>query len=277
MSNRIERFYNVTVQREWDRLAAHRTEFAVTLRVLAGHLPPPPARILDIGGGPGRYAIELCRQGYRVTLVDLAQSNLDFAQHKAHEAGVELAGAIHANALDLRLPDETPFDAVLLMGPLYHLLEEADRRRAVGRALAHLKPDGTLFAAFICRFASIRKCAALAPELLPQYRDLEEGILATGQVILGDDALFTDAYLVHPTEIVPFMESCGLHTLDLIGVEGGVAFVEEKINQLDGDLWEEWVALNVRLGRDPSLHGAAEHLLYVGKITSRPHKDQATS
>ena len=47
----------------------HRTEFAVTKRALADYLPPPPARILDCGGGPGYYAIALTQQGYEVTLV----------------------------------------------------------------------------------------------------------------------------------------------------------------------------------------------------------------
>lgn len=75
--------YDAHPEHEWERLQRHRTEFAVTLRALDTYLPPPPATILDIGGGPGRYAIELARLGYEVTLLDLSQANLALAKDKA--------------------------------------------------------------------------------------------------------------------------------------------------------------------------------------------------
>ena len=114
----IERYYDEQVQREWERMERHRTEFAVTMRALVEYLPPAPARVLDCGGGPGRYAIELARRGYEVTLFDLSAGNLRMAQGKAEEAGVALAGCEQGTATDLsRFPDDA-FDAVLLMGPL---------------------------------------------------------------------------------------------------------------------------------------------------------------
>ena len=74
--NPVEQLYDSDPQREWAREARHRTEFAVTRRALADYLPPSPAAIADLGGGPGRYAIPLTQQGYAVTLVDLSRENL---------------------------------------------------------------------------------------------------------------------------------------------------------------------------------------------------------
>ena len=71
--NPVEAHYDRDPEREWERLARHRTEFAVTCRVLAEHLPSPPGHILDVGAGPGRYAVHLSRLGYRVTLLDLLE------------------------------------------------------------------------------------------------------------------------------------------------------------------------------------------------------------
>jgi 2-polyprenyl-3-methyl-5-hydroxy-6-metoxy-1,4-benzoquinol methylase len=100
-----------------------------------------------VGGGPGRYAITLARQGYRVTLLDLSRENLRLAREKAHEAQVSLADVIHANAVDLSSLSSARYDAVLLKGPLYHLLSQsvlcATRRgRAVDGGLwpAHIAP-----------------------------------------------------------------------------------------------------------------------------------------
>jgi len=159
----IRQYYDQQAEREWERLARHRTEFAVTMRALRDHLPPPPAHLLDCGGGPGRYAIELVRAGYTVTLFDLSSENLQLAETKAAEVGVALAGYEQGTATDLsRFPDAS-FDAVLLMGPLYHLLEEEDRRQALTEAYRVLRPGGPLFAAFISRYAGLRYAAAHEP------------------------------------------------------------------------------------------------------------------
>ncbi len=75
----------------------------------------------------------------------------------------------------------------------------------------------------------------------------------------------SQTYCAHPTEVKPLMESEGFESLDLIACEGIASHNEEQINELSGQLWETWVELNYGLGRDPSVHGAAEHLLYVGR------------
>ena len=116
----VESYYDDSAEREWARLERHRTEFAVTMRALAEHLPAPPAAVLDVGGGPGRYAIALAAMGYSVTLLDLSSESLEFARGKAAEAGVELAGYLHVDARDLSAIPAESYDAVLLMGPLGH-------------------------------------------------------------------------------------------------------------------------------------------------------------
>ena len=61
------------------------------------------------------------------------------------------------------------------------------------------------------------------------------------------------------------MEGCGLRTLRLVGCEGVLAGHEGKVSELTGEAWEVWVDLNYELGQDPALHGASDHLLYVGE------------
>ena len=266
MSNAVESFYDQQTEREWQRLERHRTEFAVIMRVLLDHLPPPPAAILDVGGGPGRYAIALTRQGYHVTLCDLAQANLALAREKAAENDVQLAGYQHANALDLsRFPAAT-FHAVLLMGPLYHLTTAAEHRQAIREAARVLQPGGLLFAAFVGRYAPFRNAARHDPLWLVNHPERANALLATGVNRATPDSLFTDAYFAHPTEIRPLLDTAGFTTLDLVACEGIVSLIEDEVNKLDGEAWQAWVNLNYQLGRDPSIHGAAEHLLYVGKL-----------
>ncbi|HUP28057.1 MAG TPA: class I SAM-dependent methyltransferase, partial [Chloroflexia bacterium] len=214
---KVEHFYDNNAQREWERLERHRIEFAVTMRALRDYLPPAPARILDIGGGPGRYSIALAQLGYEVTLVDLSRGLLDFAREKAGEAGVTLAGYVHANVLDLGDLVGGSSDAVLLMGPLYHLLDEQERLRAVREARRVLRPGGLVFAAFITRYAGIRWAAKNLPSWITDARADTERLLTTGVNVPPAEGGFTDSYFAHPVEIVPLMERGGFRTLDLVG------------------------------------------------------------
>lgn len=266
--NEIEQFYDQSAYYEWGRLERHRTEFAVTLRVMEEYLPPPPARILDVGGGPGRYALHLAAQGYEVTLVDLSSNLLEFAKQKSQESGTALADYVHANALNLDRLEPAYYDAVLLMGPLYHLIDLEQRRRAVQEVKHVLKSGGEIFASFITRYAPLRDAAKYDPARIINKAAQHKEILETGVHRHPEAGGFTYAYFAHPSEIKPFMEEAGFKTLDLVACEGVVSMIEEKINELTGDLWDAWVDLNYRLGKDSTVHGTAEHLLYVGWNTT---------
>ncbi len=268
MFNKVQGFYDNDVQREWERLERHRTEFAVTMQALREYLPPPPARILDIGGGPGRYSIALTQQGYHVTLFDLSPGLLSFAQSKATEQGVQIDDYIQGNALDLSHFADHSFDAVLLMGPLYHLTYLEDRQKAVREAHRVLKPGGMIFAAFITRYAGVRWSAKYMPTWISDHAYELEKLLIEGKNLPPPGAKFINSYFAHPSEIRPLMQEEGFATVSAIACEGVISMIDEEINTFEGELWETWVDLNYLLGKDPTVHGAAEHILYVGKAQS---------
>jgi len=265
----VRGYYEADPQREWDRLDVmhDRIEYAVTMRALEEYLPGAPATVLDVGGGPGRYALELASRGYGVTLADLSRANLDFARGRAADAGLRVQALEQADARDLSRFDGAAFDVVLLMGPLYHLLAEQDRRAAVQEALRVLRPGGRLFAAFITRYAPLRFWAKHNPAFVLEHRAKFEEMIATGQA--PDAYGFTDLYLEQPQAIVPFMESAGATSVDLIGCEGVLSMIRDKVNELSREDWDYWIDVNYRLARDPATHGIAEHLLYVGERGSR--------
>ncbi len=251
---------------EWSRLDRHRTEHALTWKVLEQYLPPAPARILDCGGGSGRYAIELARRGYAVTLFDLSPGNLELARQKAVEEDLSLAGFEWGSALDLsRFPADS-FDAVLVMGPFYHLMEWDQRQRALLECSRVLKRGGAIFASFISRYAGHRDAALKDPEWILREPERSEELLTNGRLapVAGRESQFI-AYFTHPTEAPALFWESGLEVQATFGVEGLAGQIEERLNALDGELWQRWVELNYRIAPDPSIHGLVEHLLLVAR------------
>jgi len=265
-SESIQHYYDQLAVEEWQRLDGHCMELALTLRALADHLPSPLARVLDCGGGPGRYAIELARQGYRVTLFDLSPQCLELARGKAAEADVELVAYDQGNATDLSRYDAASFDAVLLMGPLYHLLHDGERRQALREAQRVLRPEGLLFAAFNTRYAAIRYCAVHDPMWVPEQTARVRRLLETG-VLPGrrSGPLEFAAYYAHPREASPLLESEGFTMITVLGVEGLLSMIEERVNELGGEAWQAWVDLNYGVATDPSILGCVGHLLAVAR------------
>ena len=262
--NAIKALYRSDPEREWQRSKRHRTEFAVTKRALIDYLPPPPARILDCGGGPGHYAIFLTQQGYRVTLFDLSPALLDLAQEKAAESGVSLDKVEQGTAVDLSRYADNTFDAVLLMGPLYHLLDASQRHQALREAYRVAKPGAPLFAAFIGRYAGHRDAAAHYPENAYENPELYDTIVKTGLLPPREDGrVGFVAYFAHPSEIEPLCRKVGLDVLTVLGLEGVVSMHEEKINALHGENWQFWVDINYAIAHDPAVLGGVEHILAV--------------
>jgi SAM-dependent methyltransferase len=109
---------------------------------------PGSGRVADIGGGPGTHASHLAGLGYEVVLVDPVPGHIE---HASADAGFS---SRLGDARDLPLPDAS-FDAVLLMGPLYHLPDAADRQLALREALRVLRPGGRLLAEVISRYVWI--------------------------------------------------------------------------------------------------------------------------
>jgi S-adenosylmethionine-dependent methyltransferase len=262
MSN-VETYYDQNALEEWARLDRHKVEFELTLRALTEFLPAAPARLIDIGGGPGRYAIRLAQRGYQVTLVDLSGGSLELARQKAVEAEVDLKAYVHANALDLNTFAAASYDAALLLGPLYHLHKLQERRTALSQSHRLLKPGGLVFASFITRFAGFRDAAIHGYSFVLDDPTYSEKLLATG--IHDNGVGFTDAYFAHPDEVIPLGENAGFTTLRLMGCEGILAGHEEYVNSLTGADHDYWLDVNYRMAQEPCLLGASDHLLYIGR------------
>jgi len=258
----IRDYYNADVETEWTRIA-NRPEFLLTNRMFNRYIKAGDT-VLDIGGGPGRYSLELAKKGCDVTLFDLSPENTKFGAKQAELQGM----ALKTVTGDARLVDELvsgQFDHILLMGPMYHLLEEPDRIKAVNAALKLLKPSGIIYVSFINMIAGIIYYAKYAPEaiIIPNETEYQERLLA--QKSYSGDA-FTKAFFIAQSEILPFMSQFPLEKLHLFGQEGILSPNESNIMSQPPEVINAWLDLCEQLWDREDVLSWAEHLMYVGRL-----------
>lgn len=258
--NAIENWYD-TQYDEWSRLDHHRVEFEITKRYLDTFIQGENLRIFDIGGGPGRYSFYLAQKGHRVTLLDLSQHNIDIAREKSNELQIPLQDFIKGDALALPEIGEQ-FDAILLMGPLYHLVNESDRKQALKNALHMLKPDGILVASFISNYAPIQDCLSYLSFGGQTEKELL-GYLNSGENN-GEEG-FTTAYFSSSEEAKTMMRDFGLKQLAFAGVENILGCREREILALEESEIQKWLNIGYALSQDANVLGTSQHFLYVGQ------------
>jgi ubiquinone/menaquinone biosynthesis C-methylase UbiE len=243
-------------------------EMVRTQELVSRYLPPAPAVIYDVGGGPGAYALWLARLGYTVHLMDALPLHVELAgkasiaQPEAPLAGVSLGDARH-----LDWPDASA-DAVLLFGPLYHLTERDDRLAALREARRVLRPGGVALGVGISRFASLIDGVALGLLADPEGIEIVRNDLATGQHRNPSNRpqWFTTAYFHQPGELRDEVEAAGLRHQAAVAVEGPVWRIAGFNERWADPAWRAYILEVVRMvEREPSLLGASAHVMVVAR------------
>jgi len=242
-----------------------RLELTRTLELLERFLPPAPARLIDVGGGPGAYAAIWARQGYDVHLYDLLDLHVQQARQAAEAQPESPFTAQVADALSIPEPDASA-DAVVLLGPLYHLTEQRQRAAALLEARRILKPGGVVAAVGISRFAALLDGLWQGWLGDPLFRDIAKRDLVDGQHRNPDPVRyprwFTTAYFHRPEELVQEVSRAGFDAVSLRGVEGPGWLMQEHWS--DPDRREQMLFAARAVESEPSLSGLSSHLLAVG-------------
>jgi len=268
------------VYNEWGRLDTPngKLEFELALSIITSHLSQK-AEILDLGGGPGRYTIELAKLGHILHLADLSQDLLDVAIQKIDEFGIGNVKTVdQVNAVDLSIYADSSFDAVLLMGPLYHLTYEVERFACIQEVKRVLKPSGLVFATFL-------------PYLLGAIDVVERMYITPGKVNAEtlnrvfehgvynnlSDRGWQEAYFPKSDEVESLFNNNGFSKVLLRSICGwgvtkpvfgeGATKAEEihKLKNENPEMHKTVIALINKTANDSSIIDMCGHAIYVGR------------
>ena len=259
--------------------------------------------VLDLGGGAGAYAFPLAERGYKVTLADLSEDLIAQAKAQKEElakcaksagntanaetiakvvkvagnAGINatncyaraaenLVACDVANATDLSCYEAHKFDVVLLFGPLYHLLENAERSACIKEIHRVLKPGGKVFASFIPYLSG---SIALLSRFYwrPEQVDINtlSEVFKSGQFKNLSDGGFQEGYYPTSEEIENLFDANGFEKIALRSIRGFGYEKEDMIYKFENTPdFEKIIGLINDTAADKSIVEMCGHAIYVG-------------
>jgi SAM-dependent methyltransferase len=267
------RYYDEWGESEWDRLdrnAVTRVEFGNTVDYLARTVPDG-AQVLDAGGGAGRYAVWLAERGHDVTLLDLSPVQLEVAREKARDHGV--ADRVSVERGDIRaLPfADGEFDAVCCLGgPLSHVLGAGERERALAELRRVGHGGAPVFVSVMGRLSVVRD--HLIRNDPDEKHELWKPLLETGDYdrdltrAVHGELTWVQCHFFRADELRAALEDAGVTVETLVGLEGLLSNLHERVENVDDDTEETLRALASDYREDPAVVEMSEHILAVGRV-----------
>ena len=223
-------------------------------------------RILDIGAGTGRYAVELAKEGHDVTAVEYVKYNLgrlkqnaDVAKTECQEAGKEfLLQAYQGDARKLKRFAEDTFDLTLLFGPMYHLYSFEDKLQALMEAKRVTKPDGYILVAY----------------LMNEYGVLTYGFKEGNAIACIKDGRLDDNFHCHSTEkdlydyvrledMKELRDAAGLEHVQTISADGPADYMRRELNAMSEEMFAKFIEYHLSTCERPELLGAGAHTVDI--------------
>jgi ubiquinone/menaquinone biosynthesis C-methylase UbiE len=271
---RVRRYYSDMRREEWRRLARnpyHQLEFDTTMHFFKEY-SPRKGLVLDAGGGPGRYTLELARLGYDVVLLDLTPELLDIARDQIRKARVaeRVKQVLQGSIDDLSMFDDNTFDAVICLGALSHVVDEKDREKAIDELVRVAKKNAPIFVSVIGRLAILVCGLVHWPEDMEidgLYRKLyDTGDYCGGPGLHARGRSFAPCHLYLREELESSFKKRGLKVLNMVGLQGLATRHEKETNRLFKKYpkgWKSWQELHLVTCTHPSMVDTSQHFMII--------------
>lgn len=231
-------------------------EFTTTMHFLDRYLRPGD-RVLEVGAATGRYSHTLARRGFRVDAVELVQHNIDVFNSLTREG--EDVTIRRGNAVDLSMFEDDTFDMTLILGPMYHLFDEADRRRALREAVRVTKRGGVILAAYCMLDASILCYAFARGELQNLIRD--ERIDQNDFVPIYQR--IDNFFLTRREHIDSLREGLGVTQLHFVAADGYAKHMEDALAAMDEETYNAYLRYHLSTCERADMVGISHHTIDI--------------
>lgn len=278
MSQFVRDYYNAHAENEQNRLDQPlcRIEFISTLRLIDKYFPQQ-GKICDIGGGTGRYTIELLHKGYLVTLFDLSDEEIRLAGNQLNKKGLSAEQLIIGDARDMSMLASDTFDAALLLGPMYHIIEPNERAKVLQELKRILKPQGVAIIAYLNSWGLIKTGIVDFPDWYNDISFLRSMLIEhtfAGQSLSG----FTECYWSTSEAALQEIKEADLEVLSYAGAEsfaGGMGVLLKQLATDNLEAYENIVQMAAETSEFVQYRDGTDHLHIVARKRAPEYVSEA--
>lgn len=221
-------------------------EFITAMKYIKDYLKDGN-KILDVGAGTGRYSLELQRDGYDVTAVELVKHNLRYIEKK----GIK---CYQGNAIDLSRFEDNSFDIVLLFGPMYHLLTMEEKVKALEEAKRVSKKY--IFISYCMNEFAVIYHGFMEGYIKEDIKNLDNSF----KVIKDNDNLYS---YVRLEDIDYLKDKCNLKRIKIINQDGPTEYIKNIVNKMDDETYVLFINYHLSTCERLELLGSGRHILDI--------------
>ena len=212
-------------------------------------------QIIDIGAGTGKYSIELANMGYNVTAVELVKHNLMTIKENSTKINTILG-----NAINLKKIKDNSYDIVILFGPMYHLISDEDKIKALNEAKRIAKPNGYIFISYYMNEYAIIKHGFMEKKI---KESIKNNLVDKNFHITPKN---TDLYsMVRLEDINKYKNIVGLKRVKILSQDGPTDYIRKYINDLDEEEFNIYINYHLSICERKELLGSSSHILDILK------------
>ncbi len=231
-------------------------EYMTTMKYVEKYLRPG-MRIMEIGAATGRYSHALARRGYRVDAVELLEHNIKIFQKNTVKG--EPVTITQGNATDLSDFEDGAYDITLLLGPMYHLFTEEDKRKALSEAVRVTKKGGVIFAAYCMGDAAVLTYGFIRGEI---YNLIEKCKVDTETF-----AAFSQPWdifaLCRKEDIDRLRSELPVKQLHFVASDGYANHMREALDKMDDRMYELYLKYHLAVCERQDMIGYSHHTLDI--------------
>ncbi|MBN2857178.1 MAG: methyltransferase domain-containing protein [Candidatus Delongbacteria bacterium] len=266
--SKLAKGYDARSEHEYNRLSRHAynsLEQITNLHFIKKYVKKGN-RVLDAGGGPGKYLLDFSKLGFKTTILDISKGNIKYAKSSVKNSPKSVQNKIEnfivGDVRKLDMFDSNSFDSVLSLGAtLSHIPTEKDRIKAIKELVRVVKVNSYVFISVV-GFYSVLKT-------VPFYLD---GDICNPDYDLlyktGDD--FRDGIGFHfykAEELKKQAKKCGLEIIEMYGCESLSSNLVDQTNLLaeDKKKWKKWKEIVIEMANVPAVVDNSSHFVLIGR------------
>jgi 2-polyprenyl-3-methyl-5-hydroxy-6-metoxy-1,4-benzoquinol methylase len=231
-------------------------EFLTTMKYINKFLKEG-MRVLEVGAGTGRYSLAIAEKGFQVDAIELIQHNIDVLKSKIRSnCTIDIR---QGNAIDLSCYNDNTSDITLVLGPLYHLFNDNDKKQAISEAIRVTKKGGVVFVSYCMNDATIINWGFQKGNILD---GIESGIVDRDTFkCLSNPSLLFEMYRKEEIDIL--MEGHNVERLHFVATDLATNHMKNTIDEMDEKMFETYLKYHFSICERSDLVGITHHSLDI--------------